>query len=82
MELQAEPGSEASPWRRLLVALLRRFFAARSIIEVSLRPLKLTGQAQLCLGKRTGTRLAALLLCTVNAAGLAGVVAGRNSCNC
>jgi hypothetical protein len=37
------------------------FFATRSIIEVSLRPLKLTEQAQLCLGKRTGNGLAALI---------------------
>ena len=29
---------------------------------MSLRPLKLTGQAQLCLGKRTGTGLAAIFV--------------------
>ncbi len=43
------------------IALLRQFLTARSIIEAPLRPLKLTEQAQLCLGKRTGTRLAAVL---------------------
>jgi len=40
--------------------LLRRFFAARSILEVPFRPLKLTEQALLSSGKRTGKNLAAL----------------------
>jgi hypothetical protein len=34
---------------------------ARSIIEVPSLSLELTGQAQLCLGKRTGKSLAAIL---------------------
>jgi hypothetical protein len=38
-----------------------RFFAARSIIEIPPRPLKLTEQAQLCLGKRSGAGVAAIL---------------------
>jgi hypothetical protein len=41
-------------------ALLRQFFAARSNIEVALRPHKLTGQGQLCSGKWTGKSLAVL----------------------
>ena len=44
---------------RHLRALLCQFFAARSIIEVSLRPLKLTEEAQLSSEKRTGKSLAA-----------------------
>src|SRR6266542_912932 len=40
--------------RTIALALLSQFFAARSITEVSPRPVKLTGQAQLSLGKRTG----------------------------
>jgi len=42
---------------RFTEALLRQFLAARSIIEVALRPLKLTEQAHFCLGKRNGTAL-------------------------
>jgi hypothetical protein len=42
------------------IALLRQFFAARSIIEVPFRPLRLTEQALLSVGKRTGKNLAAL----------------------
>src|SRR5260221_708219 len=48
-----------------ILALLGEFFAARSIIEVAPRPHKLTGQAQLCLGKRTGRSLAVLSMCKV-----------------
>lgn len=43
------------------LALLLQSLTARSIIEVSLGPLNLTGQAQHWLGKRTGKRLAVLL---------------------
>src|SRR6266542_60116 len=49
------PGSESAP------ALLRQILAARSIVEVALRPLELTGQVQLCSGKRTGTALRPVL---------------------
>src|SRR6266542_345629 len=43
-----------------VVALRRQFFAARSIIAAPFRPLKLTEQALLSFGKRTGNNLAAL----------------------
>ncbi len=54
------------------LARLRQTLAARSIVEVALRPLEPTGQAQLRSEKRTGTALRPVLTGRVNFAGLAG----------
>jgi hypothetical protein len=64
------------------ISLFRQFFAARSIIEVSLRPLKLTEQAQLSLGKADWQEPRGYCRTKRDAAGLAGSLSGRKSRNC
>jgi hypothetical protein len=57
------------------LALLCQFLRCQ-IIEVSLSQLKLTGQAQPCLGKRTGTASRPFFFLHRDAAGLAGSLSG------